>query len=104
MRVTRKHLLIGVSLAASLACGGALAFPMSQQPAANSNAAVEKIGCWTAYGGWGPHRVCDDEDYQPPHYDFHPGGWQPHGDHYDWRPSHWDFHHNGHRHHLDEDE
>jgi|SRR5690606_37000778 len=33
------------------------------------------------------------------HYDYHPGGWQRHYDHYHYVPGHYDWHQTGHWHH-----
>lgn len=33
------------------------------------------------------------------HYDWHPGGWQRHGNHFDYVPGHYDLHRTGHWHH-----
>ncbi len=32
------------------------------------------------------------------HYDYHPGGFVPHGNHYDYIPGHYDLHNTGHYH------
>jgi hypothetical protein len=47
------------------------------------------------HGGWGghrSHRVWHDTS----HYDFHPGGYERHYNHYHYVPSHYDFHRDGH--------
>jgi hypothetical protein len=58
---------------------------------------------YSGYGGYGGYRA-----YYPPvrgghsdwhdttHYDYHPGGFQPHYNHYDYVPGHYDVHHSGH--------
>jgi hypothetical protein len=47
------------------------------------------------YGGHGGHRSHYDW-HDTSHYDFHPGGYVRHYDHYDYVPSHYDFHREGH--------
>lgn len=46
-------------------------------------------------GGWGGNRGHYDW-HDTSHYDFHPGGYQRHYDHYDYVPAHYDYHSQGH--------
>jgi hypothetical protein len=53
------------------------------------------------YGGW-PDRHHDHYDrgghvwHDTSHYDYHPGGFVRHYDHYDYVPGHYDYHRTGH--------
>jgi hypothetical protein len=57
------------------------------------------------YGGYGAYRAYYPQArighghwHDTTHYDYHPGGFQPHYDHYDYVPGHYDVHHSGHWH------
>lgn len=46
-------------------------------------------GGWSGYGG---HR----DWHSTSHYDYHPGGYERHYNHFDYTPGHYDFHSQGH--------
>lgn len=55
-------------------------------------------------GGFGYNNYNYNSYYRAPvyhdttHYDFHPGGYVPHGNHYHYVPGHYDLHRTGHYH------
>lgn len=65
-------------------------------------------GCNTGYGyGWGGSYTPVYQTYpsfgypqwhNTSHWDYHPGGYVPHGNHVDYVPGHWDYHQTGHLH------
>ena len=52
-----------------------------------------KADCYGG-GGWGGGGYYHDTS----HYDYHPGGFQQHGDHFHYVPGHYDYHQTGHYH------
>ena len=47
------------------------------------------------WSGWGGHRSHYDW-HDTSHYDFHPGGFERHRNHYHYVPPHYDYHRDGH--------
>lgn len=48
-----------------------------------------------SHGRWGGGHHWHDTS----HYDYHPGGFERHGNHFHYVPGHWDYHQTGHWHH-----
>ncbi|MCA9246117.1 MAG: hypothetical protein KDA42_03350 [Planctomycetales bacterium] len=52
--------------------------------------------CGNYWGGGGYWNGPAHSWHNTSHWDYHPGGWQPHGNHFDYVPGHWDYHQTGH--------
>lgn len=87
----------------AIACAAVLGLMLAGSPAADAGGVRLYIGGYGGYGGHGGYGHWGGNRYRSPriwhdtsHYDWHPGQWVPHGNHFHYLPGHWDYHRTGH--------